>query len=126
MPSELFMKNDYMNEVNNKPILSSIDIVIQIYDENINGEKVLMLECLDGEMIIVNEENIDYINGVREDILTENKVILMNKYINFNDMSAYYIPEIKLVSELEFNKYFKKYAANEDELKNNLNEIFEY
>lgn len=126
MPSELFMKNDYMNEVNNKPILSSIDIVIQIYDENINGEQVLMLECLDGEMIIVDEENNDYINGVREDILTENKVILMNKYINFNDMSAYYIPEIKLVSELEFNKYFKKYAANEDELKNNLNEIFEY
>lgn len=126
MPSELFMKNDYMSEVNHKPILSSIDIVIQIHDENINGEQVLMLECLDGEMIIVDEENIDYINGVREAMKIEDKVILMNKYINFNDMSSYYIPEIKLVSELEFNKYFKKYAANEDELKNNLNEIFEY
>ena len=125
MPSELFMKNDYMNEVNHKPILSSIDIAIQIYDENINGEQVLMLECLDGEIIIVDEENIDYINGVREAMKTGDNVILMNKYINFNDMSSYYIPEIKLVSELEFNKYFKKYAANEDELKNNLNEIFE-
>ena len=78
------------------------------------------------KMIIVDEENIDYINGVREAMKIEDKVILMNKYINFNDMSSYYIPEIKLVSELEFNKYFKKYAANEDELKNNLNEIFEY
>lgn len=126
MPSELFMKNDYMNEVNHKPILSSIDIAIQIYDENINGEQVLMLECLDGEMIVVDEENIDYINGVREAMKTEDNVILMNKYINFNDMSSYYIPEIKLVNELKFNKYFKKYAANEDELKNNLNEIFEY
>ena len=53
-----------------------------------------MSEYLNGNCYPIVEDNVDYINWVRDDMIRDNNVILMNKYILIYNMSEYYIFEI--------------------------------